>query len=179
MKCLDLTMPSAAENLALDEVLLDRCEESAEEALRFWESPEYFVVVGYGNSIAQEVNQAACQAGKIPILRRCTGGGTVVQGPGCVNYSLVLRADVDGPLQSITSTNRFIMERNRAALQALVDSQSQTANRTEDASPARRALSSIQIKGCTDLAIDDVKFSGNAQRRKKRALLFHSTSILN
>src|ERR1041384_3554800 len=92
MKLLDLTLPTPAENLACDEALLDACEGgAADEVLRFWESSTPFVVVGYGNKVAREVNVAACEARGIPILRRCSGGGTVVQGPGCLSYALVLR----------------------------------------------------------------------------------------
>src|SRR5689334_9674348 len=98
MKVLDLTLPSPPENLACDEALLGLAESGAgEEVLRFWESTEYFVVVGYANKVAVEVNVAACEVGGIPILRRCSGGGTVVQGPGCLNYALVLRISGDGP----------------------------------------------------------------------------------
>ncbi|MEI9961799.1 MAG: hypothetical protein WDM76_11890 [Limisphaerales bacterium] len=98
MKHLDLTLPSPAENLACDEALLDWCEENPnEEILRFWESPENFIVVGYANKIATEVNIPACKSKKIPIFRRCSGGGTVVQGPGCLNYALILRIADDGP----------------------------------------------------------------------------------
>jgi lipoate-protein ligase A len=35
------------------------------------------------------------------------------------------------------------------------------------------------IRGHTDLALNGVKFSGNAQRRKKRALLFHGSILLD
>ena len=45
----------------------------------------------------------------------CTGGGTVLHGPGCFNYSLVLRAD-ERNLQSITATTRLVMATPRAAL---------------------------------------------------------------
>src|SRR5262249_13514333 len=37
----------------------------------------------------------------------------------------------------------------------------------------------ISIQGCTDLTVDGRKFSGNAQRRKKRCLLFHGAFLLN
>ena len=57
MKVLDLTLPTPAENLACDEALLDAAESGAGgEALRFWESPVHFVVVGYANKVATEVN---------------------------------------------------------------------------------------------------------------------------
>ena len=120
MKHLDLTLPTPAENLACDEALLDFCEEGfADELLRFWEPQQPFVVVGYANKIATEVNTTACAAKKIPIFRRCSGGGTVVQMSGGLNYSLILRITEGGPLHNITSANHFIMEKNRAALSAL------------------------------------------------------------
>src|SRR5277367_178029 len=120
MKYLDLTLHSPAENLACDEVLLDWCEENGgEEILRFWEALETFVVVGYANKIATEVNVAACKEKKIPIFRRCSGGGTVLQGAGCLNYALVLRITPAGSLRNITSANQFIMERNCAAIETL------------------------------------------------------------
>jgi lipoate-protein ligase A len=121
MKLLDLTFPSPAENLACDEALLDGCEAGGvEEILRFWESPKHFVVVGYANKVVREVNVAACKAQGVPIFRRCSGGGTVVQGPGCLNYALVLLITADGPTRTISAANRFIMERNRAAVESAI-----------------------------------------------------------
>ncbi len=164
MKLLDLTLPTPAENLACDEALLDWCEAGgSDEVLRFWESPEPFVVVGYANKVATEVNVGDCEARGIPILRRCSGGGTVVQGPGCLNYALVLGITAEGPTRNIGTANRFIMERNRAAMKSAI------ANRQ----------SPIAIQGHTDLTVDGLKFSGNSQRRRRKFLLFHGTFLLN
>ncbi len=161
MKYLDLTLPSPAENLACDEALLDLCEESGEdEVLRFWESPEYFVVVGYANSAATEANLDACRADKIPVLRRLSGGGTVLQGPGCLNYSVILKIPESGPLATITGTNHFVLEKQKTALEPLLGQ-------------------AVRIEGQTDLAVGNLKFSGNAQRRKRRCLIFHGTVLLN
>ena len=153
MKLLDLTLSTPAENLACDEALLDVCDEHGGETLRFWESPVPFVVVGYGNRVVSEVNVEECQRRSIPILRRCSGGGTVVQGPGCLNYNLTLRWDETGPLASVTATNQFIMQRNRSALEQLLGVE-------------------VSVQGHTDLAFREasssswMKFSGNAQRRR-------------
>lgn len=167
MNLLDVTLPSPGENLALDEALLDAAETGASaEVLRFWESPTPFVVVGYANKIASEVNVAACEAKKIPILRRCSGGGTVVQGPGCLNYAVILRITETGPTRSISAANQFVMERNRRAL----------ASVTSDHAPQ---TSGFRVLGHTDLALGNLKFSGNAQRRRKNFLLFHGTLLLN
>src|SRR5438067_1520295 len=100
MKYCDLTLSTPAENLACDEVLLQLAEQNGagDEVLRVWEPMQYFVVVGYANRVATEVDIRFCQTNSIPVLRRCSGGGTVLQGPGCVNYSLVLRISESGPL---------------------------------------------------------------------------------
>ncbi len=165
MKQLDLTLPSPAENLALEETLLDAAETGQSgEVLRFWESPTLFVVVGYANKVASEVNVAACEAKEIPILRRCSGGGTVVQGPGCLNYAVILRITEAGPTRSISAANEYIMERTRRAIASIHHP------------PSTIHLS---VRGHTDLALGNLKFSGNAQRRRKNFLLFHGTLLLN
>src|SRR5919109_1663387 len=113
VKLLDLTFATPAENLASDEALLDTCDEgSGPEVLRFWEPRQHFVVVGYSNHVEREVNLAACRKLGIPILRRCSGGGAILQGPGCLNYSLILKSGFDPALQTVTGTNRFVLERN-------------------------------------------------------------------
>lgn len=161
MRVLDLTFSSPEENLACDEALLDWSEAGGDaEVLRFWESPVPFAVVGYAGRVAQEVNVAACARRGVPILRRCSGGGAVVQGPGCLSYALVLRIEAHGPTRSISTTNRFVLERNAAALSAA----------------SGRA---VRVAGQTDLAVGDVKVSGNSQRRRRRFLLFHGTFLLN
>jgi lipoate-protein ligase A len=161
MRFLDLTLSSPAENLAADEALLDWREEGGgDEILRFWESPSPFVVVGYANKIEAEVNIANCEVKKVPIFRRCSGGGTVLQGRGCLNYALILRMEEDGPLVSISGANKFIMEHNRAAIQSVVSD-------------------TLSVRGHTDLVSGSRKFSGNSQRRHKHFLLFHGTFLLN
>ncbi|HTH48046.1 MAG TPA: lipoate--protein ligase family protein [Candidatus Limnocylindria bacterium] len=160
------TLPPStpAELLAWDEALLDATEAGGPEALWFWEAAEPFVVVGYGQEIAREVDEAACGRRGVPVLRRCSGGGTVVQGRGCLNYGLTLRIEEGGPLATITGTNAWIMERNRRALTTVLDHE-------------------MVVRGHTDLALvtagGEKKFSGNAQRRKRTALLFHGTILLD
>jgi lipoate-protein ligase A len=163
MLLLDLTLPTPAENLACDEALLEWREASSARGpalLRFWEPFEPFVVLGYANHAAHEVNLDACRALGIPIYRRCSGGGAVLQMPGCLNYALVLPAETDGPLASIPGANQLIMQRQAAAL-------------------TRWLAEPVTVAGHTDLVWRDRKFSGNAQRRKRHWLLFHGTFLLN
>jgi lipoate-protein ligase A len=180
MKYLDLTLPTPGENLACDEALLNWCDAGdGLEVLRFWEPQQHFVVVGYSNHVAREVNVAACRERGIPVLRRCSGGGAVLQGPGCLNYSLVLRVESEPALRTVTGTNRFVMERNREALEKLTTG----GRRRKEALVSRSGHPThdlrLSVRGHTDLAIEDRKFSGNAQRRKRRAILFHGSLLLN
>ena len=162
MKHLDLPPLTPAENLAADEALLDWCEAGqGDETLLFWEPRETFVVVGYANKVATEVNVAASEKIGVPIFRRCSGGGTVVQMPGGLNYSLVLQIDENRPTRNITAANQFIMEKIRMAIQTLLPT------------------SEISVRGHTDLCLGNVKFAGNSQRRRKNFLLFHGTLLLN
>lgn len=160
MKYLDLTFSDPASNLACDEALLELCE-SAEEngVLRIWEPDNYFVVIGYSNRVSREVNVAACHEQSIPILRRFTGGGTVMQGRGCLNYALAIRNESAGIPIDLTDSYRFVLGRHLRALQGYVPK-------------------SIQIQGISDLAIGGRKFSGNAQHRKRVCSLFHGTILL-
>lgn len=161
MKNIDLTFPTPEENLACDEALTDFCEDGFDgEILRFWEPRRHFVVLGYSNKIDTEVNRPSCQRRGIPILRRASGGGAVVQGLGCLNFSLILKMDGRAPLKSIRETNSFVLERNREALEPVLNRK-------------------IEIEGSSDLAINGLKFSGNAQRRKRLFLLYHGTFLLD
>jgi lipoate-protein ligase A len=158
---LELTLPTPEQNIACDEALLLGCEEREEaEVLRLWESPQHFAVLGYSGKIAAEISLSACRRQRVSVLRRVSGGGTVLQGPGCFNYALVLKIAERAGLHDVRSTNAFVMERLRLALAPLVKSP-------------------ITVRGFTDLTLGAQKFSGNAQYRKRRALLFHGSFLLD
>ena len=159
MKHLDLTLPTPQENLACDDALLELCEEGFDhEILRFWEPREYFVVLGRSGKMEAEVHVDSCKENRIPILRRSSGGGTVLQGPGCLNFSLILRMLPSGPLKSISQTNTFVMNYHKEALERILGN-------------------GVEVQGTSDLTLRGLKFSGNAQRRKRHFVLFHGTFL--
>jgi lipoate-protein ligase A len=161
----DAPFDSPEENLAADEALLEACEEGELEdlstggVLRFWESPQYFVVLGYTGKVHEEADAETCKALGIPILRRTSGGGTVLQGPGCLNSSLVLQIN-NSSVAGISETNCFVMRRNARALSEVLGAP-------------------VELQGYTDLTLHNKKFSGNAQRRRQKFLLFHGTFLLD
>ena len=105
MDLLDLTLPTPAENLALDEALLDEAEGAVQsrETLRLWEPGDPMVVVGRSSKIADEVRVEVCHARGIPILRRSSGGSAIVAGPGCLMYALVLNLEERPALGRLTT----------------------------------------------------------------------------
>ncbi len=158
MQYLHLTLPTPQENLACDHALMDLCEEGYDtELLRFWESPIPFVVLGHANKAASEVALPRCEARNIPVLRRISGGGTVLQGPGCLNYSLILRNPFSDAITGIAQTHALVLGRHKEALEPLLG---KTVGIHEN-----------------DLTLDGRKFSGNAQRRKLRTVLYHGTFL--
>jgi lipoate-protein ligase A len=160
MDFLDLTWPTPAENLAVDEALLDDAEAGARgETLRFWQSPTHFIVLGHSNQLEREANSSTCAARKIPILRRCSGGGAVLQGPSSLSYALILRIHSHPELDNVSRANHFIMSIHAQLLTEILGRET-------------------SILGTTDLVIDGRKVSGNAQRRRRSFLLFHGTLLL-
>ncbi len=157
MHLCETTLPTLADNLALDEALLLHAEAGGPETLRLWEWPRPAVVVGAAGKLAEEIDENACRADDVPIGRRSSGGGTVLLGGGCLLYSLILRFDRDPALADLRASYRFILGNILNGLNPLVPE--------------------LTLQGTSDLALGDRKFSGNAQQRKRTNLLHHGTLL--
>jgi lipoate-protein ligase A len=157
----EFSPPSTAAQLALDEALLNlRENEPGDGFLRFWEPSEPCVILGRTNSTEREIRLDRCRALGIPVFRRSSGGGTVVQGPGCLNFSLVLNTSADRRLANAVTTNHYVLELNAGVIGALTGE-------------------TVRVSGSSDLTIGGRKISGNAQRRRLRSLLFHGCILLD
>jgi len=159
MRYLDLTLPTAAENLALDEALLDEAEagDAPAETLRLWEPRQPMVVVGRSSQFHVEVRLDACRALGIPVLRRPSGGAAVVAGPGCLMYALVLSYRLRPRLRVLHQAHRWVLGTLAAALGAFAPG--------------------IECQGTSDLAIGGRKFSGNSARCRRNHVLYHGTLL--
>ena len=80
------------DDVALDTTLFRELEENAEtpETLRFWECDRTAVIVSSLSAVHGEVREDACAEDEVPILRRASGGGAVVVGPGCLSEADLL-----------------------------------------------------------------------------------------
>jgi len=128
---------------------------SAENLCRCWEASRPVVVVGRSTNLAADVILDTCRDDRVPVLRRFSGGGAVVLGPGCLNYAVVLSLVSWPELTNVAASFRVILGRIVAAL----------------------GISGLSLAGEADLALGGRKVSGNAQRRGRRALIHHGTLL--
>ena len=160
MQLRDISFPTPEENIAFDEVLLNLAEKQGMgEYLRYWESARIFIVLGRIGRAEIDINLTRTQEDNIPVLRRSSGGGTVVQGPGCLNYTLILSKQKHPVLNDLRQSYEWISGRVIEAL--------------------RQSGVEAYFRPTSDLATGpgEKKFSGNAQRRGKHYILHHGTIL--
>jgi len=160
MRFIDLTLERPAENLALDEALLEEAEAAGRplESLRLWESPTQVAVAGRSSAVVDEIDMAACVRQGVLVLRRCSGGASVLIGPGCLMYSLVLSYELRPTLRLVEQAHQLVLDRIAGALQPQWPGQ-------------------IRRQGISDLTRGARKFSGNSLRCKRTHLLYHGTLL--
>ena len=158
----DIVFENPSENIVFDEVLLRLAETSSdEESVRLWESSVYFVVLGRICKMEDDIDMDGLKRDQIPFFRRCSGGGTVLQGPGCLNYSLILSKEKHPELRDLRRSyevilSKIVRELLPMGIEAVV-----------------LPISDIALKE------DEKKFSGNAQKRGKKFILHHGTILYN
>lgn len=156
----DISFSRPEDNILFDEVLLALAEKGETgEVLRFWESPVDFIVLGRISKESEDICWEHVSRDHVPVLRRASGGGTVLQGPGCLNFSLILSKVIHPELSDINQSYRWVLERIIGALGHL----------------GIRAV----FMPISDLALahNQKKVSGNAQKRGKTFILHHGTVL--
>ena len=158
MRFLDRTLPTIEENLALDEALLIEAEEGRSgSVLRIWEMDRPAVVLGASGRIRDDVILAACEADGVGVARRSSGGGTVVIGPGALNFAVVLPRDHAPGLDAVDRAQAYVLEQVAKAL--------------------RDREMPVEVLGSGDLTVARRKVAGSAQRRLKHWFLVHATIL--
>jgi len=160
MQLIDHLCKTPGEDLALDEFALMKAEAGElGQTLRFWEPRRYFVVLGRAGRASADCIIDVCRRDGVTIERRISGGGTVLQGPGCVNYSLVLSYESNPSYRDLRESYRAVLGPIAGRLNAM-----------------GVAAAVLPI---SDLAVEGKKISGNAQARKKRYFLHHGTFLVD
>jgi lipoate-protein ligase A len=150
------TAVTVGENLAMDESLARTAAATGRHHLRFWWGGPPAVVMGFSERAEQVANLAECAKYGVKLLKRCTGGGTVLQTGGVLNYSLIIPAPDHIDLK---------------------------AGYRQGTELVCAILSTFGItgapRGTSDVAVGDRKISGNAQARRWKASLVHGTLLVD
>ena len=163
VRLLTHTAESPAADLALEEALHVCVEEdSSPDTWRLWSAREPAVILGTGQEAAREINLEAARSENIAVLRRHSGGGAVVIGPGTINFSAFFRVENLPGSQTIQGAMR-------AALATVI-------------STLGAWKLNAQFAGLSDLAVlgpDGTlrKIAGNSQARKRRSVVVHGTLL--
>ena len=89
-RVLDLSHPSASQNLALEEALLQGgLPNDFNPTVRLWIDPKA-TVIGRFQDVNSEVDVEFCRRNGIQVVRRFTGGGAVYHDGGNLNFTIVM-----------------------------------------------------------------------------------------
>jgi len=147
--------PTVETDLDVDEQLAQNAGQTGRRILRLWWGSNPTVVLGCGDKPEAALNVEECERRGIGWVRRVTGGGTVLQTHGVFNYSY-------------TAPSHRRMDMRRAFERGAELIAGALAQFGVDA----------QQRGISDVAVGDLKISGNAQARKWGAVLLHGTVLV-
>ncbi|MEQ1824396.1 MAG: lipoate--protein ligase family protein [Pirellula sp.] len=167
------TFSTPEENLAYDEALIEAAEicsselstSETTEVLRLWEMPQTCVVLGRASKRMLEAHVDNCERDFVPVLRRFSGGASIVAGPGCLMYSALISYEERPHWRMLDTAHAEAMKRVRDSVQKCLDSFETGAQ--------------VLFQGTCDLTINDRKFSGNALRCKRNWMLYHGTIMIS
>jgi lipoate-protein ligase A len=174
-RLLNIGKSSAAMNMAIDEAILLSQKERSNPTLRFydWETPAFSF--GYFQDIASEVDVEGCRADGIELVKRMTGGGTVVHGWE-LTYTLVLPRGV-GEI-GVSEAYRRIGQSLVKAFQKLgVPAQCHAAGSASSSAVTNRTYRA-DVNICLtnpaehDVMSDNKKVAGVSVRRNRDGIMF-------
>jgi lipoate-protein ligase A len=151
----ELDLPSAS-HMALDEVLLDAVGAGRRPPLvRFWGWTEPTLVLGSNQAVANEVDLEAAERLRFTVVRRLSGGGTMLAEPGrTITWSLAIPVAAVAGMSFVESFAHL----DRWAVETL---------RTIGVEAGYRPIN--------DIVSPAGKIAGAAQARRRGALIHHVT----
>jgi lipoate-protein ligase A len=159
-RLLDLPPMTAAENMALDETLLElRGKGRSRDTLRFLRFSPLAVLVGYHQCVAQEVRLDYCRQNNIHINRRITGGGAILFDESQLGWEVICGKSF---LNSSFMTFKLLKRLCETAVGALSDFGLQALFRDNN-----------------DVEINGRKISGTGGTELYEALLFQGTLLVD
>ena len=169
---------SGTENMALDERLLEEMAQSGGvPVLRFYTWAPPAVSLGRFQQERTAVDRAACRARGVDVVRRVTGGRTVLHYRE-LTYSIVSSVESDLFPNDVIGTYKVIAEGLLAGLR-LLGVPAEMACRAGGAAKADRAHPAcFAMPSLYELLVGGKKIIGSAQRRLPGAFLQHGSILI-
>ena len=174
-RLLNLADGDSAENMAIDQTLLESVDAGGRPALRLYGWKDATLSLGYFQRHADRSTHAESQS--LPCVRRATGGGAIVHDRE-LTYSLVLPLDgrQSGPRHQIYRDTHNAM---LATLRDLgVTAEPYRTLETTRCVHAEDCFLCFQRRTDEDLIVSGYKVVGSAQRTMRRAVLQHGSILL-
>jgi len=146
-----------SEELREDLTMLAEVEAGGPPTFRLWKTEKATVVVGRSVDVDREVDTDACGRRGISVVRRPSGGRSVLVGPGTLQYTFALPHALDPRLRSIPASKAFC---NELILSGF----------------SRQEV--IRSDPSGDLVVEDRKVGGLALKCRRSALMLHGTLLI-
>jgi lipoate---protein ligase len=137
-------------NLALEEVLLK--SRQADYLILYINDPS--VIIGKHQAAHREVNTKFITGNKIPLIRRISGGGTVFHDMGNLNFTFIRQSEEGRQIDFRKYTLPVIDFLGSAGIDA-------------------------KFEGKSDIKVDGLKISGNAEHVYRNRVLHHGTLLFS
>ncbi len=175
-RLISLATLGAAENMAIDQAILDSVSESGVPVLRFYKWAEPTLSLGYFQRLATRA--AHPQSDSICCVRRTTGGGAIVH-----DRELTYSISIPVPAGSAGPRSVLYQQKHTAIAETLADFGvhavpfHRTGGRPRPDSQNSQFLC-FKRRTAEDLVVSGYKVVGSAQRKSRAAVLQHGSLLL-
>lgn len=143
--------------MSVDLTVLRSVLNGAENDFCVWEPAKTRVIVGRGGRLEEEVRSENCLIDNVPVIRRRTGGGTVVLSPGMLVFSLACKVEKELEIREYARLiNCRIIEFLENSLKA-----------------------DYRQNGISDLCIGDRKIMGSGMYRRRNIIFFQASILVD
>ncbi len=157
-RLLDTEKRPAAENMCLDEAVLEaRARGVVPNTLRFLQFRPHCALVGFHQSVEQEIREDFCKENAIHINRRITGGGAIYFGEDALGWELIAGKDV---------ISRDIHGLYRRLCEAAIDG-------------LRELGINASFRPVNDIEVEGRKISGTGGTEARGAFLFQGSLLVD
>ena len=175
-RLISLATAGSAENMAIDQAILDSVTRTGVPVLRFYQWAEPTLSLGYFQGFAARATHA--QSDAICCVRRTTGGGAIVH-----DQELTYSVTIPVPAGSAGPRSVLYQQTHASIAEALSDFGVQAVpfRRTgvEVRPEARNSqFLCFQRRTAEDLIVSGYKVLGSAQRKSRTAVLQHGSLLL-